>query len=423
MKILLINQCFYPDMASSSQHLTDLALGLIRGGHKVTVLTGKLSYNDRRVSYPKREIWKGISIIRISSTGLGKSSRWRRTADFGTFMLCCFLKLLIMPSYDAVVALTSPPLISVLAALFVRLKGGRLYFWVMDLNPDEAIAAGWLRESSLAARLLSKMLTSGAKKTTKLIALDRFMKERLTKKGIREERIAVIPPWSHDDYAFYSREGRTAFRSAHGLTDKFVVMYAGNHSPCHPLDTLIEAASRLASHPDIHFCFIGGGSEYIKLQELAGERALSNISFLPYQPLHSLAGAISSADLHIVVMGDAFTGIVHPCKIYNILAAGIPFLYIGPPESHIGDIVASLNGTDMAHSVRHGDVDSAIGKIMLARRTGPAVQPFAYSGLAEQYSMHTLLTRLITALEVQSEASAHSRAESDATESNKLSAV
>lgn len=407
MKILLINQCFYPDTASSSQHLTDLALGLIRRGHKVTILTGRLSYNERRTSYPRREIWKGISIIRISSTGFGKSARWRRAADFATFLLCCFLKLVSMPSYDAVVALTSPPLISVLAALFVCLKGGRLYFWVMDLNPDEAVAAGWLREASLAAKLLSKMLTSGAKRATKLIALDRFMKERLTKKGIQEERIAVIPPWSHDDYAFYSREGRTAFRNAHGLTDKFVVMYAGNHSPCHPLDTLIEAASRLASQPDVHFCFIGGGSEYIRLQKLAGERALSNISFLPYQPLYSLAGALSSADLHIVVMGDAFAGIVHPCKIYNILAAGIPFLYIGPPEGHIPDIVASLNGTDMAHSVRHGDVDSAIEKIMLARRTGTSVQPSAYSGLTKQYSMRTLLPRLISTLEVQPEASAH----------------
>ena len=50
-------------------------------------------------------------------------------------------------------ALTSPPLISFLAALFVQLKGGKLFFWVMDLNPDEAFAAGWLKESTLVAKV------------------------------------------------------------------------------------------------------------------------------------------------------------------------------------------------------------------------------------------------------------------------------
>jgi len=47
------------------------------------------------------------------------------------------------------VALTSPPLISFLGSLFVKLKGGEFFFWVMDLNPDEAIAAGWLKEGSI----------------------------------------------------------------------------------------------------------------------------------------------------------------------------------------------------------------------------------------------------------------------------------
>ena len=42
--------------------------------------------------------------------------------------------------------------------------------------------------------------------------------------------------------------------------------------------------------------------------------------------------------IHVVVMGDPFVGLIHPCKIYNILRLGTPVLYIGPAESHITDL-------------------------------------------------------------------------------------
>src|SRR3954451_14666343 len=111
-------------------------------------------------------------------------------------------------------------------------------------------------------------------------------------------------------------------------------MDAGNHSPFHPLDTLLETAKQSAYDTRIAFCFVGGGSEFGKVQQFAAVHGLENIVCLPYQPLEQLAGSLSAADLHVVVMGDPFVGIIHPCKIYNVLAIGSPVLYIGPEESH-----------------------------------------------------------------------------------------
>jgi colanic acid biosynthesis glycosyl transferase WcaI len=68
-------------------------------------------------------------------------------------MLLCSLRCSLCARFDVVVALTSPPLISFLAALFVKLKGGKFCFWVMDLNPDEAIAAGWLTTEFVTSRI------------------------------------------------------------------------------------------------------------------------------------------------------------------------------------------------------------------------------------------------------------------------------
>ena len=361
MRILLLNQCFYPDVVSTAQHLTDLATALVARGHDVTVITSDRGYDDPAKRFPRREYFCGVRIIRIQSLSLGKKSRWRRAFNFGSFLLLCTLRLLTLRRFDVVVALTSPPLISFLAALFVKLKGGSFCFWVMDLNPDEAIAAGWLDENSLTTRALQRMLNYSFHEATRTIVLDRFMKERVIAKGVDAASIAIVPPWAHDDKVGYSDAGREAFRQQHGLADKFVVMYSGNHSPCHPLDTLLNAALALETHSEIVFCFIGGGSEQVKVLAFASQHGLKNVKCLPYQPLRDLSGSLSAADLHVVVMGDEFVGIVHPCKVYNIISIGAPVLYIGPQPSHVTDI-ASQHGKFFL--TRHGDVEAVTAAIL-----------------------------------------------------------
>ena len=363
MKVLLLNQCFYPDVVSTAQHLTDLAVALASRGHEVTVVAADRGYDDPTTRFPRREHWNDIEIIRIPSLSLGKSSRWRRAFNFAGFLLFCALRLIALGRFDVVVALTSPPLISFLAALFVRLKGGSFYFWVMDLNPDEAIAAGWLDERSQTTRLLQKMLNHSFRRAARTIVLDRFMKERVVAKGIDPARIEVLPPWSHDDKVSYSEAGREEFRQRHNLAGRFVVMYSGNHSPCHPLDTLLAAALRLAPQSEIVFCFIGGGSEQVKVREFASHHELKNVTCLPYQPLSDLSNSLSAADLHVVVMGEEFVGIVHPCKVYNIMSVGAPVLYIGPAPSHVTDI-ASQNGRFFFTC--HGDVEGVTAGIFEA---------------------------------------------------------
>jgi colanic acid biosynthesis glycosyl transferase WcaI len=402
LRFLLLNQCFYPDVVSTAQHLTDLATELAARGHDVTVVTGDRGYDDPTKRFTRREYWKGVTILRVRSLSLGKNSRWRRALSFASFLASCALCLLTVRRFDVVIALTSPPLISFLATLFVKLKGGRFCFWVMDLNPDEAIAAGWLDENSRVARLLQRMLKYSLKHSDQTIVLDRFMKERVLAKEADADRLSVVPPWSHDDVIMYSSEGREAFRTRHGLADKFVVMYSGNHSPCHPLDTLLQSAFELKTHTEIVFCFIGGGSEQAKVREFVLRHGLSSVKCLPYQPLSDLSSSLSAADLHVVVMGDAFVGIVHPCKIYNIMSIGVPALYIGPAPSHVTDI-ASTETNHRFCLARHGDVAAVTAGILNTQK--------AHECLMQPKSVapkHVLLPQLINLIEADSKSELYS---------------
>jgi glycosyltransferase involved in cell wall biosynthesis len=396
MKILILNQAFYPDVVSTAQHASDLAKALTQVGHEVTVVCSSRGYDDPGVRFPKQEVWNAVNIIRVRSTGFGKASKWRRATDFSTFMASCALRLSLLPHFDVVVAMTSPPLISFLSSLAVPSRASNLVFWSMDLNPDEAIAAGWLREKSLTARVLSRMLSHSLQRASVVVALDRFMKDRIEAKGIEPEKILVVPPWAHDDHVRFDFVGREEFRKLHKLSNKFVVMYSGNHSPCHPLDTLLEASERLADRDEIAFCFVGGGSEFKKVQERVQDRSLRNVLCLPYQPFERLSASLSAADLHVVVMGDKYVGIVHPCKVYNVLAVGVPFLYIGPIESHVHDIISQAGSG--AYAAAHGDVDSVTANILRAMRSTADVS-LCPSPLSQGFSRDVLIRQMICVIE------------------------
>ena len=399
MKILLLNQTFYPDVVATGQYLSELAVTLAERGHQVTVITGRRAYDNPEKIFPKTETWRGIHIIRVGSAGLGKSAKWKRALDFASFMWLCFLRLLFLPRQDVVVALTSPPLISFLGALLSRLRGGRFYYWVMDFNPDEAIAAGWLRADSLAAKILDSISRFSLRQAAGIIALDRFMRDRIVAKGIAAEKIAVLPPWSQDSDVRFDAAGRAAFRKLHGLADKFVIMYSGNHSPCHPLDTILKAAQQLAGNREIAFLFVGGGSRFAQVRQFAIEHSLSNIVCLPYQPMDQLAGTLSAADLHLVVMGNAFVGIVHPCKVYNILRVGSPLLYIGPQPSHISEILQTLNGEMPCAWARHGEVDRVVEHIVASKKRMVQLNEERGVSLSKRFSKEVLLPQLVATLE------------------------
>ena len=415
MKVLLLNQCFYPDVMATAQQLTDLAVGLVQEGHSVTVIASDRGYDDPTQRFARRETWNGVKIIRISSLTLGKQKRWHRAANFASFLANCAFRLLLSPRFDVVVALTSPPLISFLGALFVRLKGGKFFFWVMELNPDEAIAAGWLKPDSLVARVLSRLLRYSLVHAERVIALDHFMKRRIVDKGVAGERITVLPPWAHNDTVRFDQPGRTAFRKLHNLDETFVVMYAGNHSPCHPLDTLMEAARGLANRNEIVFCFVGGGSEQVKVKEFAALHNLRNIRCLPYQDFNMLAASLSAADLQVIVMGNQFVGIVHPSKVYNILTVGSPFLYIGPQETHIGEIAEKTNSDYNSYAATHGDVEVVVKHILAEARQKSTGNQRQVPQIASTFSKQALLPRMIKLLECQVEAETEIPSESGST--------
>ncbi len=102
-------------------------------------------------------------------------------------------------------------------------------------------------------------------------------------------------------------------------------------------------------------------------------------------------------------MGNAFVGLVHPCKIYNILSVAAPVLYIGPRPSHVTEILDATNHNLIYAAVGHGDVEGLVQQIQRVRRQASATHRQLPASVCSNFSKETVLPTLIAHLQTTSQ--------------------
>jgi glycosyltransferase involved in cell wall biosynthesis len=227
-------------------------------------------------------------------------------------------------------------------------------------------------------------------RAAQVIALDRFMAERIRGQYDVRAQMEILPPWPHEDQ-LHQPSGVNPFQAQQNPDGKFVVMYSGNHSLASPVTTLVEAAIRLRDDPRFLFMFIGGGEGKREVEEAVHLHQLTNIKLLPYQPLEQIRYSLSTADIHVVTLGDNMVGMIHPCKIYGAMAVGRPILFIGPRPSHAADI---LDQHGIGWQVDQGDVDGTVAALEAAVALPPvdrmAFGERARAAVSNHYNKHKL---------------------------------
>jgi colanic acid biosynthesis glycosyl transferase WcaI len=361
--LLIITQVYIPDPAAVGQHIADVAEQMAAAGWRVVVYTSVRGYENPAAKYAYRELMKGVDVRRLPFSSFGKRSIAVRLIAQAMFMLQATVLALFTRRLSLVLVSTSPPFAGTAGVILRAIRGAPFVWWVMDLNPDQLIATGAIRADSLAARVFDWLNRLTLLRAARVITLDRFMAARLRSKRDIEDRLTVIPPWSPALENAPSGKTRQDFRATHSLDKSFVVCYSGNHALQHPLTTVLEAAIHFEHEADVQFLFIGGGAgkTAVDARVRAGAR---NVKSLPFQPLADVGASLGAADVHVVSMGNDMVGVVHPCKIYGALAIGQPVLFLGPRDSHIGDIMTDY---PIGEIVSHGDVDGVVQAIARLR--------------------------------------------------------
>jgi colanic acid biosynthesis glycosyl transferase WcaI len=328
--IAFFNRSYYPDNTATGQLLTDLAEDLVRDhGCQVTVVTGPPLMPTTAVPAPKaivtRDSHQGVTIYRARGTTFDKKRFAGRAANYVSYFASACWAGLRLDRPDVVVALTDPPIIGLAALLAARRFRAPFVMSYRDLFPEVTVLLDDFHSPAINGTLqrVNQFLCRHA---ARIVALGDTMQRRLIEnKGADPNRTVIIPDWA-DTTAITPGPRANAFRTAHGLDGKFVVMHSGNIGLSQSLETVIDAAELLRDTTHIQIVFQGDGVRKAELQSRAAARKLSNVTFLPFQRKDRLSESLASADVFIVSLQKGLAGYIVPSKLYGILAAGRPYV-------------------------------------------------------------------------------------------------
>ncbi len=359
MRILFLNQVFYPDHAATAQHLHDLTIHLAAAGHDVRVIASRSLYGRAGASLP-REMVDGVKVTRVGRSVFGKAGLLARSIDFGIFYVRALVAAFWQPRPDVVVCLTTPPFIAVIGWLLRKVRRTKFIYWVMDVYPDVPIACGVLDSRSILARLLSRLDLSCLQAADRVVVLGRCMRSRILDKGVPARRVQQIGVWSDQEELRPISRSENEYTHKWDLDNAFTVMYSGNFGLAHDVKTMLLAAERLRGDPQYRFLLVGSGKRKKEVEEFCSAKRLQNVVLDDYQPRSKLAMSLSSGDVHLVTMKAGLEGLVVPCKLFGIMAAARPTVFIGSPQSELAMV---LQEHDAGIVVSPGDVDSLVKAI------------------------------------------------------------
>ena len=311
--------------------LSDVSFHLAQRGWNVEVVTSRQRYEDAAARLPPREMVNGVRVRRVWSTRFGRGFLPGRAADYATFYVSAFFALLRRGGRGAtIVALTDPPLISVVAALAAMLRGAVLINWTQDLFPDVAEALGMR-----GVRLLRGIRNWSLRRAKLNVALSDSMAKRLP-------NAVVSHNWAD-----------AALHPVDLPHPRFVVGYSGNFGRAHDASTMLAAMEALRNDDAIEFAITGGGAQLDAIRA----RQLPNVRFGGYAPREQLSESLSSADAHLVTLRPELEGLIVPSKFYGVLAVARPVLFIGAADGALARIIRE---NDCGFVIEQGDGDELV---------------------------------------------------------------
>ncbi|MGH2699024.1 MAG: glycosyltransferase family 4 protein [Actinomycetota bacterium] len=347
MRLVVVTPHFAPDVAPTGEVVSRITRELVAQDHRVEVITSLPWYRDHRI-----EPGYGGKLVRYEDVPWGRIVRVnpfpapdkgniaRRAVSFAGFSFASAVLGGRGEPVDGVLALSPPLTLGLTGWAIARRRSAPLVFNIQDVYPDVAVELGVLTNARLvsAAHRLERLCYARADAVT---VLGDDLKENISTRVNHPSKVRVIPNFV--DTEWIAPAPRTnEYRKQHGLSDKFVVMYAGNVGLSQSLDLVIDAAAALAHEKEMVFVINGGGAAKAGLRRRA--EGLGNVVFVDMQPAGRLPEVLAAADVHLVPLKRGLARSSVPSKTYSILAAGRPLIASVDPGSEVARIVERSGG-------------------------------------------------------------------------------
>jgi colanic acid biosynthesis glycosyl transferase WcaI len=327
MRILIYSYNYYPEPIGIAPLMTELAEGLVKRGHEVRVVTAMPNYPERQIYEGYRgklyvnEYKNGVQIQRSYVWTRPQPKLLDRVLLDASFVVSSFLPALFGWRPDVILS-TSPSLpVCIPTTLLGWLHDCPVVLNLQDILPEAAVHVGLLKNKFLI-QVFATLEKFAYRTATKISVIADGFVDNLRSKGVAANKIVQIPNWVDVNFIHPLPKEDNAFRKAHNLDGKFVVLYSGNIALTQGLETVIKAAAALRDVPDIAFVIVGEAKGLQRLQQECQDIGADNVLLLPFQPREKLPEMLAAADVGLVVQKKNVISFNMPSKIQVLLASG-----------------------------------------------------------------------------------------------------
>ncbi|WP_413451046.1 glycosyltransferase [Georgenia phoenicis] len=344
VRVVLATRIFTPEPAAASFRLAALTRGLASLGARVRVLTTTPPPGmDASAGVPAAvERWP---VLRDAEGYV------RGYVQYLSFDLPLLLRLLRTPRPDVVVC-EPPPTTGAVVRAVSALRRVPYVYYAPDLWADAAESAGMPGVVVRVLRAVERWAMGGA---ATVVAVSAPVAARLTALGVKH--VEVVP--NGVDTEVFTPDG-----AAVDTDGRPYLLYAGTASEWQGADVFIRALPRvLAEVPDARLVYLGQGSDWPRLKELARDLPAGSVEFHPRGPAEAAArwqrGA--AACLASIIPGRGYD-LAYPTKIHSSLACGTPVVFAG-----VGAAVSEIRQERLGWAVDY-DVDAVASAMIGALR-------------------------------------------------------
>lgn len=348
MRILLIDQYFWPDMPG--YFAWAIGRQLAADGHHVTVLSMQPSYNSNRgeLRRPFREDVDGLIVVRVPT-----AIRRQRTALSkllaGLILSIAAFWAVARGRYDAVRFATAPPVMLGLAVVAARrVTSGRtkLVYHCQDLFP-EILRPDPKTQRPVWFRILRRLDAVVSRASDAIVVLSSDMAETMASRGVASDRIVII----NNPSIVQSTDSPIPDDLPTQVADQPLVLFAGNLGNFQGLDQLIDAA-HLLEHEPLQICLMGEGPMKEELRRKAGALHGRTVHFLPFVAPEIAFAVLQRADVAVISIAPGVYRAAYPSKTTTALMAGCRLVVIAERES---ELVRTTLDHDLGTWARRGD--------------------------------------------------------------------
>lgn len=338
MRFVILTQYFPPEIGGAQTRLKSLATELIRRGHEVEIVTSFPNYPKGEFfpgyqkGFYRREKWEGLTLHRVwlyPAVGSGL----KRLLNYVSFTLASFFGLVRCKRPDYLFVESPPLFLSVPAWVMGLLWRSPFIFNVADLWPDVIVDQGFMKEG-LIMRILRSVEGWSYRRAAHINTVTEWIVKVLQdKKKVPAEKILFLPNGADTEF-FSPHPPDESLLNRLGLSGKQIALWAGTLGFAHGVDNILGAAKLLgASHPEIHFLFVGSGSARAELVAQAKSMTLTNVTFLDPVSLSEIVHyySICFCGLASLINIPVYEG-ARPSKIFPVLASAKPLIFIGSGE-------------------------------------------------------------------------------------------